>query len=442
MIRKTDKLLLHWKGKATRRPLLVRGARQVGKSYSISSFGKKHYENIVEVNFEEKPEYIDCFDNYDVKEIVKKISILSNSAIIPGKTLLFLDEIQDCPRAIAALRYFHEKLPELHVIGAGSLMEFALNSEGFRMPVGRVESLFMRPLTFEEFLEVSGNHKFKEWIEELELGDAMPDAFKNKLETLLKTYLVLGGMPEVLKAYLKGVDMEELKNLQSGLVQTYKADFAKYASTSKHKYLSEVFSSAPGMVGSRYKYSNVNPHYQSRDLKNALSLLADARCLSIIRHSGGNGIPLEAEANNKKIKILYLDVGLMQRALGLDANIMMKEDVLAVNSGSVAEQFTGQELLAAGESYEENKLFFWARDKKGSNAEVDYLISMGNKVLPVEVKAGKTGTLKSMRLFLNERPESGPGIRFSMHEFSFHQGILSIPLYLAGQYKRLVESVI
>ncbi len=441
MKRDIDKVFLQWKNSKVRQPLLVRGARQVGKSYSVSSLGKSHFDNCVLINFEESPEFIACFDSFDVKRMVDRISILSNSEITPGRTLLFLDEIQECPRAITALRYFYEKLPKLHVIAAGSLVEFTLKADGFRMPVGRIQSVYMRPISFGEFLDVSGHNKLRKYLGALSLSDRIEEVLHNKLTEILKTYLIVGGMPKIIDSYINNVGFDEIRNLQTGIAQTYQVDFGKYSATSKHRYLREVFTSAPRMVGSRYKYARVNPDIQSRDLKNALRLLADARCLSIACHSGGHGIPLEAEANEKKIKVVYLDVGLMQRAIGLDSRILLEKDIVTINAGSVAEQFVGQELISIGEPYEENKLFFWARDKKGSSAEVDYLVNIGPMVVPVEVKAGKTGTLKSMKSFLEEHPDSRFGIRFSMHEFSFHENVLSIPLYLIEQYERLANEI-
>ncbi|QTA83954.1 DUF4143 [Desulfonema limicola] len=435
--RNIDDLLSAWKQSSTRQPLLVRGARQIGKTFSITNFGKNQFDNIVTINFEEHPEFTQCFTSMDVSEIIEKISIISGMEIYPGKTLFFLDEIQECPSAIMSLRYFYEKMPELHVIGAGSLVEFALKSPNFRMPVGRISSLSMEPMSFFEFLDAMSFQKLRQHLEKVDIQTGIEPVFHEKLTMLLRKYLIIGGMPGLVSAYADNASPEQIKILQSSILQTYQADFAKYASTAQHKYLKDVFLAVPRLTGSQCKYSHINPHVQSRDIKNALNLLTDARCLHQVFHSSGMGIPLESQVNPKKFKLLFLDVGLMQRSLGLDSRLMLEKDIMTINSGSVSEQFIGQQLMASINCYEDKKLYFWTREKKNSNAEVDYLTTLGSSVFPVEVKSGKTGTLKSLRIFLDEHPECPFGIRFSMNELSMYDQVLSIPLYMAEQWKRL-----
>jgi len=442
MERQIDPILTKWKRSKIRKPLLVRGARQVGKTYSIEHFGKFNFDNTVIINFEEQPEFIDCFINNNPKEIVDRISILAKSSIRPQKTLLVLDEIQECPQAITALRYFYEKMPELHVIGAGSLIEFVLRSEKFRMPVGRVQSVFMYPMFFNEFLLALNENRLIEYIETIELMTGIEPVFSQKLEHLFRLYLLIGGMPEVIRAYKDQLLMDDIQTLQSGLIRSYSDDFAKYASTAKHKYLKEVFNNAPGMVCQRYKYSHVNPNIESKFLKDALELLCDAKCLSKISHASGAGIPLASTENQRKFKMSYLDVGLMQNALNTQSAIIQNSSIFQVNAGSVAEQFVAQELRAIIDPYSDKALHFWAREAKGSNAEVDFLIEIDGFPIPVEVKSGTTGSLKSMRLFLNQYPHTPLGVRYSMHDLSFTNDLLSIPLYMVDQTKRLIRSCI
>jgi predicted AAA+ superfamily ATPase len=270
----------------------------------------------------------------------------------------------------------------------------------------------------------------------------MEQVFAARLETLFRQYLLVGGMPRVVKAFEGKVLMEELQRLQSGLIRTYIDDFAKYASTAKHKYLKEVYSSAPQMAGRRYKYSHVNPGIEAKFLKEALGLLCDARCLSKICYASGAGVPLLATANERKFKTAFLDVGLMQNALGVQDSIILDDSVMQINAGSIAEQFVAQELLACADPYADKKLHFWAREARGSNAEVDFLIEIEGMPIPVEVKAGARGSLKSMRLFLKEYPQTLLGIRHSMHELSYFDQILSIPLYMVSQAQRLVRNCI
>lgn len=437
--RNIDKVLSEWKNSRTRQPLLVRGARQTGKTFSVMHFGKTHFNHTVAVNFEERPEFSGCFTSMDITEIIEKIAILAGSEIIPGETLLFLDEIQECPPAILSLRYFYEKMPGLHVIAAGSLVEFAFKSPNFRMPVGRICSLFMEPMSFSEFLDALSYEKLRSYLEKADIQTGIEPIFQEKLEKILQTYLVVGGMPGVVAAYADNASPEEIRILQRSILQTYQADFAKYASTAQHKYMKDVFLATPRLVGTRCKYSHISPHVRSRELKNALNLLTEARCLHQVFHSAGRGIPLEAQKNPKKFKLLFLDTGLMQRALGLDTRLMLEKNIMTVNRGSITEQFIGQQLLATINCYEDKKLYFWARETKSSRAEVDYLASLGPVVFPAEVKSGKTGTLKSLRLFLDEHPECPFGIRFSGHELFMYDRVLSIPLYMAEQWERLCK---
>jgi hypothetical protein len=439
MKRTIDQILNQWRDSRVRQPLLIRGARQVGKTYSVTGFGKRAFDNIVSVNFEEQPEMSRCFSDLNPKNIIDRLSILKRMTISPGRTLLFLDEIQECPQAITSLRYFLEKMPELHVIGAGSLIEFALHAEEFRMPVGRVQSVYMYPMSFAEFLIAVAEDRLLNHIQKIDLQKGMEQVFAGRLENLFRQYLLVGGMPRVVKAFADKVVMQELQRLQSGLIRNYIDDFAKYASTAKHKYLKEVYSSAPKMAGRRYKYSHVNPGIEAKFLKEALGLLCDARCLSKICHASGAGVPLLATANERKFKIAFLDVGLMQNALGVQDSIILDDSVMQINAGSIAEQYVAQELLACADPYADKKLHFWAREARGSNAEVDFLIEIEGMPIPVEVKAGARGSLKSMRIFLKEYPKTLLGIRYSMHELSVFDQILSIPLYMVNQTQRLVR---
>jgi len=441
MQRTLDAVLKQWKDSPIRQPLLVRGARQVGKTYSITAFGKIEFKDVVSVNFEERPELGDCFSDFDPRAIIDRLSVLTRAAIDPGHTLLFLDEIQECPRAIMSLRYFYEKLPKLHVIGAGSLIEFALRSEDFRMPVGRLQSVFMFPLSFNEFLLAMGEERLQEYMHAVNLQSGIEPVFHNRLEHLLRQYLLVGGMPLAVNAFAANVSMAEIQRLQSGLVRTYADDFSKYAETAKHKYLKDVYTSAPRMVGQRYKYSHVNPQVESKFLKNAFGLLCDARCLTRISHVSGAGIPLTVRPNERKFKVAFLDVGLMQNALGIQASLILDRSVLQINAGAVAEQYVAQELLTCGDPYADPKLYFWAREARGSKAEVDYVIEIDGIPIPVEVKAGARGSLKSMRLFLDKYHQCPFGIRYSMHDLSFGDKILSIPLPMINQTKRLVRSL-
>lgn len=436
MKRDLEKDLYNWKERKDRLPLLLRGARQVGKSYIVEEFGKKAFENIVIVNFEFRPELKKCFSTLDPVEIINKLRLLTGQNIEAEKTLLFLDEIQECPNAIMALRYFKEKHDRLAVIGAGSLMEFALNSPDFKMPVGRVQFVYLGPLSFGEFLTASGNELLRHHLQAIRLENAFDDAVHQKLMDLLRIYLIVGGMPAVIKEYLESKNFLNCQRIQNSLLQAYRSDFGKYARSSELKYLQMVFDEAPKLVGDRIKYSNIDPSSRSRDIKHALNLLKLAGIVSPVYATSASGLPLGAQVNEMKFKLNFLDIGLMQNACSLQSELTVTNNFFQVNSGAVMEQLIGQELMAYSDSFLNRGLFFWARDKKSSCAEVDYVVAVDSLILPVEVKAGKTGTLKSLRLFIEEK-KSLFGVRFSQEEVSFHDKVLTIPLYMAEQMKRL-----
>ena len=421
-------------------PLLLRGARQVGKTFIVEQFGRENFDRVIIINFELQPELISCFENLDPTEIINKIYLLTQQKVIPQKTLLFLDEIQDCPNAIRALRYFKEKLPQQHVIGAGSLLEITLNDAEFRMPVGRIQSLYLKPLSFKEFLVSSGNPQLREWIENLNF-QAKPDTSVHQhLLKLIREYMILGGMPAVLKDYFSTHDQSNCQMIQTGLLSTYRQDFGKYAKKSDHRYLQKLFERIPGLVGEIFKYSKVDPDIKSRDLKHALYMLENAGLIYPVYSSAASGLPLSSLINAKKFKVLFLDIGLVMRSTKLDTALLKNEDVLLINRGMLAEQFVGQEMLAYLSRLDEGDLFFWSRDQKSSTAEVDYVTAVDDKIIPIEVKAGTTGYLKSLKLFMKER-NSVTGIRVSQFPMSFYEGILSLPLYMVGEVNRLVREL-
>ncbi|MCK4995170.1 MAG: ATP-binding protein [Candidatus Omnitrophica bacterium] len=429
--------LFSWKERTDRLPLLLRGARQVGKSYIVEEFGKKAFKNVVIVNFEFRPELKQCFTTLDPVEIINKLRLLMGEAIESEKTLLFLDEIQECPNAIMALRYFKEKYNRLAVIGAGSLMEFALNSSNFRMPVGRVQFIYLEPLSFSEFLTASGNEQLRRYLGEIGLNSVVDGAVHQKLMGLLRIYLIVGGMPAVVNEYFESRNFLNCQRIQNSLFQTYRSDFGKYANSSAHKYLQKVLYEAPRLIGNRVKYSNIDPDSKSRDIKQALNLLELAGIIYPVYATAASGLPLGAQVNEKKFKLNFLDVGLMQNACGLQSKLTLTNDFVQINSGAVAEQFIGQELRAYSDSYLERGLFFWARDEKNSSAEVDFVVAVDFRVFPLEVKAGKTGTLKSLKLFIKEK-KSLFGVRFSQEKLSLYDKVLTLPLYMTEQMKRLV----
>lgn len=437
MKRSIETNLLRWKNQKTRMPLLVRGARQVGKSYIIERFGRTHFEFFVLVNFEQHPEYAGCFKTLDPIKIVAALELMAGIAIQPGKTLLFLDEIQECPQAILALRYFKEQLPSLHVIGAGSLLEFALNDAEFRMPVGRIEFLYLRPLSFTEYLEASGHNKLKEYLEHVNLKTSIEQPIHEKLMALIREYFALGGMPAVLAEYFESKSLLRVQEIQTSILATFRKDFGKYAHRMPHKHLETIFTKAPGLVGQWLKYSTLDPSVSPETLRNAIDKLCDAGLILLVHATSGSGLPLVSHKNEKKRKFLFLDIGLVKRACNLNLEVLMQEDLQLINQGALAEQFVGQELLIAIQAEEANALFAWKREEKSSSAEIDFLVAIDRWIVPIEVKSGSIGALRSLKLFMTEK-KIPLGVRISASSLSLRDSILSIPFYLIEQLPRLV----
>lgn len=430
MERFIEKQLFSWKNQQTRRPLLIRGARQIGKSYSVRKFGNEYFTNYVEIDFEFSPQLIDCFNDLDPHKICEKLSILTGVEIIEGETLLFLDEIQRSPNAIKALRYFFEKMPNLHIIGAGSLLEFTLESEMLEIPVGRIQYIYMKPFSFYEFCIALNENKLVKHLQE-NIEEVMPSPIHDRLNELIKKYSIIGGMPAVIEEYITTGDMIQCQRIQTSIVQTYRDDFGKYANKVKHKYLDKIFNYVSKSVGSKIKYSNIDKEIQSRELKEAFDLLEKAGILTRVKATSGDGLPLEAGVKERHFKSIFLDIGLMQNLCGYSGEIIQAEDILSVHRGAVAEQFVGQELLANMDPYQRPSLYYWIREAKSSNAEVDYLIQQGSTVVPIEVKSGTKGKLKSLNLFINQYGSSNAYV-FSQREFYQDKEVRFYPFYSIG----------
>lgn len=433
--------LLSWKDLPGRMPLLLRGARQIGKTYLVEAFGQAHFPKFHNINFELEPEYQQCFETLDPHKIIEAIAGLSGQKIEPGKSLLFLDEIQISPRAIMSLRYFKEKMPELHVIAAGSLLEFTLRDKEFSMPVGRVEYLYMKPLSFREFLIVSGYDALLEAIQLATFQKPISDVFHNKLLQLIRDYLLVGGMPAAVAQYITQGQFESAQRQQTIILSTYRDDFSKFSKLNDHKYLQKVFEKTPALIGQQIQYTKIDSDFRSRDLKRAIYDLSSAGVIYSINGTPAAGLPLNAMINEKKFKLLFLDVGLVNRTMRLTANDLNNEDITIINSGAIAEQLVGQELLAYMEPHDVAELHFWTRDKVGSQAEVDYVVTVNSTIVPIEVKAGVTGSLKSLHMLMHER-KLPVGVRVSQQPLYKDASIVSIPFYMLSELNRLILEVL
>lgn len=359
----------------------------------------------------------------DPINIVNQIEVLTGEKIIPGKTLLFLDEIQECPKAIMALRYFKENMSDLHVIAAGSLLEFVFHDENFRMPVGRVQLFHMKPVSFKEFLSAT--------------GDETPESIHDKATRAVQEYCVLGGMPAVIDEYIAKKSYMSAQDMQNILLTTYQNDFGKYSGGSMLNYCQLIFNKSAALVAKQFKYTHVSSDIQSRELKPALQRLIQAGILHAVYSTAATGLPLNALLNEKKLKLLYLDIGLLKRAWHLDVDILLESDFLAINQGQLAEQFVGQELLAYQDILTPSEVYFWARDKRGASAELDYVINVGSQIIPIEVKSGKSNSMKSLRIFMAEK-NSSVGLKISTDSLRQTENILNIPFYMVSEISRLV----
>ena len=458
--RREIKYLQEWAGRRVHKPLVIRGARQVGKSTLVREFARLAGMSVVEVNFERNPEFRGAFAVRDPVRILSTLALLTGKAIPPADSLLFLDEIQAAPEALVALRYFHEEMPRLYVVAAGSLMEFALADARFSMPVGRVEYLHLGPMEFEDFLEASGHSNLASYLCGFSLsdmeGDVFPMAVHLKCLDMLRQYWVVGGLPEAVSAYVEadenaGGEFARVSRVQQSVVAAYRDDFNKYSHGRLRDRIQMVFDKLPVMVGRKFKYVQVSRDHQAAELADALRHLCMAGVASKIRHTAANGVPLAAEANERYFKCLYMDVGLMCTALHLNVLDLAKGDLTLINGGALAEQFVGQHLLFSGPRYQAPSLYYWVREVRNAAAEIDYLMTVAQRIVPVEIKAGTTGSLRSLHQFLQEKRRNF-GLRFNADVPSLLRDskklsngtavdyrLLSLPLYMAGQARRLVS---
>ncbi|MCK5058353.1 MAG: ATP-binding protein [Candidatus Aminicenantes bacterium] len=417
-----------WKNDVNRKPILIKGARQVGKSYLTRDFGKD-FKRFVEINFEFVPGLKSYFEkDLDPQRIIRDLSIATGQDIIPKETLLFFDEIQECPTAIKSLRYFYEKMPQLHLIAAGSLLDFVLEEIG--LPVGRVIPLYLYPLSFMEFLSAAGHERLREEISNHNPTEELPGFLHDKLLGLFGEYMAVGGMPEAVEKWLNTGNLKTCVKVHQMLVETYRQDFAKYAKKKNQKYVELVFNSIPRLSGKKFVFHSVSPDVRSRELRPGLELLSKTGIAHIVYHSSANGLPLGAEINPLMSKVIFLDVALAQSVLGMDYGKWILDPVhYIINRGAITEAFVGQELMAYTPATQKSDLYYWVYEKRGSQAEVDYVTAINGNIVPIEVKSGKTGSLKSMHLFLEKKRNSPYGLQFSQRNYHVGKEIRQYPLY-------------
>ena len=446
--------MLNWYKKERRKPLVLRGARQVGKSTLVRMFAAKHNLSLHEINLERNYYLNDVFKTLDMSKIMAEIEGLTGEIRDYEHSLLFLDEIQATPHAIQALRYFYEEYSALPVVAAGSLLEFTLADHNFSMPVGRIEYLHLGPMSFKEYL-LERDAELYNYVGRIKLNGDLPHSYHQRLLHCQREFLFVGGMPEAVGIFTSTGSFDSAFDIQRGIIDTYIDDFSKYAKKSELIRLQKVFRQLPRQIGKKVIYSNFSKEDRSGEVKNGIDLLAKARLCRQVYHSDCSGIPLNGGINENICKLLFIDCGLFNSMLGLRwKDIRTMDERSLVNEGSLSEQFIGQHLVFLAGRGRNPELHYWLREERSSNAEVDFVINSGKIVIPVEVKAGKSGTLKSLHQFALQK-KAGLAIRFDVNLPSVQRistsvnvkngsvpitfTLISLPLYMVEEVHRLVE---
>lgn len=456
MKRNAELWLSNWYHSPHRKPLVLRGARQVGKSYLIRQLARNLGVPLYEINCEKHLHLDAVFASFNIIRIIQECEFICGAIDKTAKRsgILFLDEVQATPNAIAALRYFFEEYPQMPVIAAGSLLEFALSRFNFSMPVGRIDFYYLGPMTFLEFLDGIGEEQIAGYIRKYHVGEVPSETAHKALLGRLRDYFLVGGMPEAVGVFAETGSFPSVSPVHESIIETYRSDFSKYAALDDLTRLRRVFDFVPSAVGNKIKYVNIDSADRSQRIRAAIDLLALAGIIVQVKHTSASGIPLAALVNDNVFKPLFLDVGLMNavcgiRSIGLEAFQAAK----FINEGAMAEQFIGQHLLYAVEGVRP-ALFYWLREEKRNNAEIDYLLQMNTKIVPVEVKAGKSGSLKSLHRFAAEK-KTTLAVRFDLQQPSVHDvefsvpldnqagkaafRLLSLPLYMVDECRRLID---
>ena len=408
--RSIDNQLVEWKNSAKHKPLLLRGARQVGKSSAIRHLGES-FDHYIEVNFEKRPELRTLFQEVsDVHELANRLGVIFNVPVVPGRTLLFLDEIQASEEAIKSLWFFKEDYPELHVAAAGSLLEFVLNGLS-SFGVGRIHSLFIYPFSFDEFLAANGKDAWIKAKQAADFGHPLFETLHNELVQQFRTFLLVGGLPASVAAWVETHDYNQCRTEQDDILISYYDDFAKYSTKADPTLLRNTLQSVVMQVGKKFVFSKVEGGCRTEEVKKALIMLCDAGLIKRVSHTASNGLPLGAEVNDKFRKYICIDSGLLLRMLDMDMGGAQEltQTILAgaaaelVNKGGIAEMVLGWELVKYASPQSKHDIFYWENTAGGTSSEVDYVTANNLKVMPIECKAGVSGKMKSLHLFMQNK---------------------------------------
>lgn len=425
----------------------------MGKSTLVRNFAQSQRRGLIEVNLERNPGLDSIFKTNDTHKIITEIEGLTGIPVRDETALLFLDEIQAAPSALLALRYFYEERPNLAVIAAGSLLEFVLEKHDFSMPVGRIEYFHLGPMTFKEFLLSLNEENLLAYFETKGSNFHIPKTAHQRLLRRQREFLFVGGLPESVLAFSESKSLLEAREVHRSVVQTYQDDFAKYSKRMPLGRLHRIFNALPRHIGEKVKYSQIAPEDRNSEVKAVIELLVKARLYLPVWHSDCSGLPLPTGVDEKIYKLYFLDVGLLNYLNGLEwKTIESLDERKLINEGKLAEQFVAQHLAYREEGLEPPNLFYWLREGKRANAEVDFVIAMRDRILPIEVKAGKSGSLRSLQQFaLSKKGEAAcrfdlnlPSSQTVTHHLRQREGsrevrftLISLPLYLVEEVFRI-----
>lgn len=451
MKRSVSIFLKDWLTNPSRKPLVMRGARQVGKTWLVRDLAKTSSRTLIELNFEKQPELAEHFSSNDPDRIISDLEADLGLDIHPDNAILFLDEIQAAPALLASLRWFREEMPELPVVAAGSLLDFTLEKHDFSMPVGRIMYCHVEPLSFFEFLEASGNAKLREALCTAgKTGTLSPRLHERSLE-IFSEYCITGGLPEIVAVWVEVRNDDRRLQLQQDLIAAYRDDFNKYRKRVPADLLRRVMDAVPKQTGGNFVYNHVDADSGHRNLKQAVEMLTLARVCHRIEHTAANGLPLGAEGNPRLFKMMMVDIGISTAQLGLSRlDVRDLNQTVWANKGGLAEQFVGQHLRCLFKPWEEPRLFYWQRTG-GRQGELDFIFQYGPHIIPIEVKAGSAGSMKSLHAFMQKkqlplavRLDTNPpsvqdlDVRTTTGEQARYR-LVSLPLYMTETLPSAIE---
>ncbi len=435
MYRKIIEKLIEWKRDKNRKPLILRGARQVGKTYIIKQFGKENYEGVAYFNFDHDTELYNLFEKTkDPTRILEQLSFVYGKAIMPEKTLIIFDEIQECPNALNALKYFQEEAREYHIISAGSLLGVRLSHTSF--PVGKVEFLDMYPMTFTEFLEADGCKNLVDYMDSINTIENIPDIFFDKLSDKLKSYFIIGGMPEVVGSWIEYKDMEKVNKIQNNILQSYENDFSKHTTNIEANRISIIWNSIPSQISKENKkflYQVAKNGARAREYESAVNWLKDANVVYKIYDITTPKMPLISYNDLSSFKLYLNDVGLLRRKTDLDSKIIIEGNKLFQEfKGALTENFILQTLRAT------NKMpYYYTFDNR---YEIDFIMQHKNEIIPIEVKSGENIRGNSLNIY-NQINKPKARIRLSMKNFEKSDNLINIPLFMAEYIEKAINLI-